>query len=117
MYEYAAGGSLESLLKNEKGRKALDWRKRLNASISTLSALKYLYSKDCSHRDLKPDNICFTEHLDRVILIDFGLSRLVLDGSDFSKSCTDLYGWSDPYGTLEVQPALNSVCFVHSGRS
>uniref|UniRef100_A0A7S1VB49 Protein kinase domain-containing protein n=1 Tax=Grammatophora oceanica TaxID=210454 RepID=A0A7S1VB49_9STRA len=96
LYEYGSGGSLSDALKTDEGRKCLDWRKRLDVAVSILSALTYLHKKDCSHRDLKPDNICFTEEFERVILVDFGLARLV-DHDKFSATCTGLVGWSDPY--------------------
>ena len=70
VYEYVTGGSLDSILEDQgifSTRKALDWRKCLDASISILSALKYVHSQNWPiTEDLKPHNICFTEKTWRV---------------------------------------------------
>lgn len=104
----------------------MNWRQRIDVAYSIASALKYLHSQGCSHRDIKPDNICFTEDLSRVLLIDFGLAKLV-DKAIMAAGghcSTNLHGSSDPYvapeykdGTLRDESGklkFDELCEVYS---
>lgn len=90
VFEYAAGGSMRDVLSCEAGRKALDWSKRLSAAVGVASALNYLHNglqQSIAHHDIKPENIVFTETLDRAILIDCGISKVLKKNAvDFTKT-------------------------------
>ena len=78
VYEYASGGSLYDVLfsnENRDERRAYTWQRRAATILQVALALQYCHSKNVMHRDIKPDNICFTdEQLDKVVLIDFGIA-------------------------------------------
>ena len=54
------------------------------------SAIKYIHARNICHRDLKPDNICFTKmgqmENNTVKLIDFGLGKLMKTNGEKIKS-------------------------------
>ena len=77
VYELYGGGSLANLLKTAEGRNKLDWRLRVKTATCIASALVYLHSKATFHRDVKPGNICFSESLDKVVLIDYGIAIIM----------------------------------------
>ena len=56
-----------------------------------LETVRYLHSKDIVHRDLKPENVVFRS--DRgghdIFLIDFGLSKRVMDLSVYNDLCAN----------------------------
>lgn len=83
--EYCAGGTLLdqfALIRHGvKGQMPL--AKALEVCFAITSALEYVHSRkplSMVHRDLKPDNILFTEH-GEVKLTDFGLSRVIINRS------------------------------------
>jgi len=61
--------------------------------VQILSAVKYLHSVEIAHRDLKPENILLVNKTeDRIKLTDFGLSRVVGEGSFMQTICgTPMY--------------------------
>ena len=71
--EYLSGGDLFYKLKNQKIINEKDARKIMK---QLLEAINYMHTKDIIHRDVKPENILFSNSTDTDIkLIDFGLSE------------------------------------------
>ncbi|MBX9570921.1 MAG: serine/threonine protein kinase [Candidatus Obscuribacterales bacterium] len=77
--EYLEGTSLRTFLDNG----ALSWRAAAQITIEIAEALHYAHTSGIVHRDLKPENIMLVSkpHSNYVKLIDFGLSRIVQEGS------------------------------------
>ena len=71
--EYIKYGTLSRWMKGKSKIKEEDASMILS---SLLSAVEYLHSKQICHRDIKPDNIMFSEenNLSSIKIIDFGLS-------------------------------------------
>lgn len=79
---YIEGGNLrEWLAKNPKDGAectlALSCEEAIAFTIEILEGVEHIHSHDVVHRDLKPENILVCK--DTPILIDFGLSRLVVE--------------------------------------
>lgn len=53
-----------------------------------ISAVEYVHSKNCIHRDIKPDNILIDRN-GHIKLSDFGLSR-IFDKDIYNLSCNNL---------------------------
>lgn len=70
--EFVGGGTLRDLIKKQK-RIPLDEATRI--IYDTCSALYYTHRKDIVHRDIKPDNVMFTESRE-VKVTDFGLATM-----------------------------------------
>jgi serine/threonine protein kinase len=65
-------------------------RERLELFLQVLDAVQYAHGQRVIHRDIKPSNILVT-HLGQVRLLDFGVAKLLAQGSDES-DLTQLYG-------------------------
>jgi hypothetical protein len=117
IYELAESGSLASVLSPEEVnlRSVLDWRKRIRVGGSLASALAYLHSKNCYHCDIKPHNICFSGDLEKVLLIDFGISRFFREDHYQKVSSSSICG-SLPYMAPEYMNggAFDGLCEVYS---
>jgi Protein kinase domain len=78
--EYAAGGSLHSILSSTKRRAILSPKLRLQIAETLIAAVQYLHNNKVFHRDIKPENMCFWDGWEsnlKMVLIDFGIaSRL-----------------------------------------
>ena len=94
--EYIEGESLNSLIKR-KG--ALDEAKAINYIRYIASALDHIHEQKINHLDVKPGNIMVRAKDDRVILIDFGLSKHY-DNSGDQTSSTPV-GISHGYAPME----------------
>ncbi|HEX9815646.1 MAG TPA: protein kinase, partial [Candidatus Thermoplasmatota archaeon] len=68
--EYAAGGSLETLLRNEH---RLPRTRALEIALEVLAGLDHIHSSGIVHRDLKPSNILLDE-LGLAKISDFGVA-------------------------------------------
>ncbi len=81
--EFAEGGSLKGWLTQNSG-KAPSHEKALEMMTGILRGIEHLHSKSVVHRDLKPDNILLQGNFPRIT--DFGISRIVSDGSMSTKA-------------------------------
>jgi serine/threonine protein kinase len=73
--EYASGGNLKQYLK-ERVKLSEEEVSKLFKQI--LEAVKYCHSKDIIHRDIKLENILFSDDKrDKIKIIDFGVSGLI----------------------------------------
>ena len=70
--EFVGGGTLRDLLKE---RKILPVSEASRIMYDACSALYYTHKKGIIHRDIKPDNVMFTDARE-VKVTDFGLARL-----------------------------------------
>jgi Protein kinase domain len=80
--EYAAGGSLHTILVTPAQRKKLTPSLRLYVAETLVAALEYLHAKKVFHCDVKPGNICFWddwENNPKMVLIDFGIASRVAE--------------------------------------
>jgi serine/threonine protein kinase len=66
----------------------LEVTERLRLFLQVLLAVQYAHAHSIIHRDLKPSNILVREG-DQVVLLDFGIAKLLVDGeqdeSDFTR--------------------------------
>lgn len=92
--EYCSIGSLRSLIRKDKITSTFVW-KWMDELTKTL---QFVHEKNIIHRDIKPDNILFTE--DRIIKIaDFGIANTEGGTTSYlSPECfdNDIYTANDP---------------------
>ncbi|XP_038981803.1 G-type lectin S-receptor-like serine/threonine-protein kinase At2g19130 [Phoenix dactylifera] len=91
VYEYMSGGSLDSLLFQNKST-VLDWKTRYQIILGIARGLAYLHEKcrECIiHCDIKPDNILLDKDFCAKVA-DFGMAKLI--GRDFSRVLTTMRG-------------------------
>ncbi len=81
--EFIDGKSLRGDLQNG----ALEWRRALKICIQICNAMQYAHDQGVFHRDLKPENVMLTTipEPDFVKLVDFGLSRLLVQNEAVQK--------------------------------
>ena len=70
---------------------ALGLRARIELMLPVLDAVGHAHSKSILHRDLKPSNI-LVEHDGRPRLLDFGIAKLLVDGSAQETELTQALG-------------------------
>lgn len=75
--EYIKGQDLATIL-GEQGNPGLSVNSVVGWALQTLEALKYLHSRKppITHRDIKPSNLLLREKDQRLMLLDFGISRV-----------------------------------------
>lgn len=75
--EYISGVTLASKISDFKKKKEyLPLNESVNIVSKLAEALSYAHKRDMVHGDVKPDNVLI-ENTNRIVLIDFGLSKLV----------------------------------------
>jgi serine/threonine protein kinase len=80
--EYAAGGSLHSILSSSEQRAKFSPKLRLQTAEALVAALQYLHNNSIFHRDVKPENMCFWDGWEtnlKMVLIDFGIASRVAE--------------------------------------
>ena len=93
LYEYAARGGLDKVLKNDVSARLLPWQLRLRIMLQIANALNYMHKRfgtPAFHRDVKSANVVITDDF-IAKLIDCGLSKYVPEqGADpgFSVAAT-----------------------------
>jgi serine/threonine-protein kinase len=98
--EYVQGESLAQILQ----RKRLGVEEAIELGTGIVNALCDLHASHIIHRDLKPGNILVKPMPDgtqRAIVVDFGVSRLVSEGSDEGDTITGITRADMAVGTLE----------------
>ncbi|XVF29808.1 hypothetical protein REPUB_Repub16aG0003000 [Reevesia pubescens] len=99
VYEFMANGTLRESLSGRSGI-YLDWKRRLRIALGSARGLSYLHelaNPPIIHRDIKSSNILLDENLTAKVA-DFGLSKLVSDGSKghVSTQVKGTLGYLDP---------------------
>lgn len=79
-YDFVPGGSIAELI--GRLRSPLPTQRKLNLLVGVARGLLYLHSLETPlvHRDIKPDNIMVGEEENVPKIIDFGLSKKLLNG-------------------------------------
>lgn len=95
--EYIEGISLSQLI-SQKGR--LTAAETLTITDSVGQALVYLHARNINHLDIKPANIMIENGTERVLLIDFGVSKQY-DPETGQSTTTTPVGVSHGYAPLE----------------
>jgi len=103
--EYAAGGSLWSLLKDKT--KNISWKQRCQIGLDVAEGMSYLHDREIVHGDLKSDNILLDNELHAKIT-DFGTSALKSENSTHGTWGGTL-SWAAPetFITLENSKAVD----------
>ena len=79
LYEHAARGGVDKMLKDDSSARLLTWQRRLRIMLQTATALNYMHKRFASptyHRDVKSANVVITEDF-VAKLIDCGMSKYV----------------------------------------
>ena len=108
--ELVEGKSVKEMMQDSdlsNGRLPLETAANLITQLAY--ALDYLHSKNITHLDVKPDNLMISADDNRLVLIDFGLSRRFnSDGTSDSELLTALTkGYAAPeqyYGVTSFSP-------------
>ena len=84
--EYCENKDLFFLLKSKHNLTELDSCKYFQQIIN---ALEHIHLSYITHRDLKPENILLTDNYQRIVITDFGLSKLL---DEYNKELSTLCG-------------------------
>ena len=98
MVQKDAGLDLHQLLKH-KNLKKFDTPFIILIMEQLFDALNFLHGHHCCHRDVKPENICYSIHNNAITLIDFDLAII-----SNNKSATDIQNLHGAVGTAGFIP-------------
>lgn len=98
LQELITGGDLLSYVEKKQG---LEQPEAAVIVFQVLKAVEYLHDNGIVHRDIKPENVLMTSWRmgDRVVLTDFGQSRLLADGDNAAKEAS-VFRMHSVIGTL-----------------
>src|SRR6266704_3468961 len=85
--EYVAGTALTQSCDERR----LTVQERLRVFVQVLEAVQFAHAKLIIHRDLKPSNALVTPQ-GRVVLLDFGIGKLLIDGVPHETPLTQMSG-------------------------
>ncbi|ORX77414.1 Pkinase-domain-containing protein [Anaeromyces robustus] len=64
---------------------------------TTIASVAFLHSKGIVHRDIKPENLLFIdEGMDKLVLVDFGISKIIEGPSDLLTTVCGSPGYTAP---------------------
>ncbi|MEW6558040.1 MAG: protein kinase, partial [Elusimicrobiota bacterium] len=106
------GDDLDTILQKE-GKPGLPVEKVMEWSIQVLDVLIYLHNQNPTiiYRDLKPANIMLNKN-EKIILIDFGIARVIHQNSQTTKTIIGTEGYSPPEqyrGKSEIRSDIYSL--------
>lgn len=112
--EYMDGGDLLNRIINSPEKRLTEEESRC-IFFQITEAVKYLHKKGITHRDIKPDNVLLKDHdeFTLVKLTDFGLSKLVVDGT-FMKSVLGTPTYTAPEVLMDAGTKYTSKVDVWS---
>lgn len=74
--EYVKGQTLRDFMESNG---PLPWAEALRLTLQIAKALEHAHARGVVHRDVKPGNILLEEETARIVVTDFGLSRVLTD--------------------------------------
>jgi len=110
--EFIQGEYLDEILQNYvlKSNSALSEKQVIEVSFRICEALEFLHNNDILCGNLQPTNIMFSRQAGRLVLIDFGISRIFIPDPDKNSIYTP--GYSPPEqcdGIIEPRSDLFSL--------
>jgi len=94
--QYVSGKSLAARLE-EEGPFDPDEARRITGEVA--AALAAAHAKGIIHRDIKPANILYDDEAGRVLVSDFGIAAVRVEGTEDGKAATRLTGTGMMVGT------------------
>ena len=115
--EYASKGSLRDYLDNEKDN-PLPKEEVLNLVYDIVNGMKYIYSKNVEHRDLKTDNVLLDTYQGNLVakVCDFGLSKAdaLITSASSKSSKVGTPAWQSPEELDDEDVVDDEKCDVYS---